>query len=203
MNLTERDYIILREIDRWRFCLGRHIRIIAGFSGQRACDRRLRLLIEAKLIGRKYVLYGVPGFYSLTHRAKALIGANKRQDKIRFDFIPHDIAVLDTAICFSRKYKIPLKKIITEKQLHSKDGFSIRSHQPDFIFTNGEKKYCVEVELTLKSKERLESNIKSNFLQYDTQIWVVGGSVPKITKILKNSQYENIKIIDGSVLPSV
>ena len=47
LRIMERDKKIMREIDRWRVCLGRHIRALAGFTGQRACDRRLRELIEA------------------------------------------------------------------------------------------------------------------------------------------------------------
>jgi len=45
MNIVERDYMILRELDRWRFCLGRHIKMLTGFEGVRACDRRLKKLV--------------------------------------------------------------------------------------------------------------------------------------------------------------
>ena len=48
-----------------------------------------------------------------------LIGANKRQDKVRLDNIAHDIAVLDTAIYFSKKYNIAFGNIITDKQLRA------------------------------------------------------------------------------------
>ena len=88
MVLVDRDYQILREIDRFRFCLGRHIKLLTGFEGQRACDRRLKILIEAGYINRKKILYGIPSVYFLTHKGKMLIGANKRQDKIRVEKIP-------------------------------------------------------------------------------------------------------------------
>jgi len=42
MRLVDRDKKIIKEIDRWRVCQGRHIKELAGFDGQRACDRRLR-----------------------------------------------------------------------------------------------------------------------------------------------------------------
>jgi len=198
MKLTDRDTEILKEIDRWRFCLGRHIKILADFSSQRACDRRLHSLIKANLLERKRIIYGIPSVYTLTYRAKRLIGANKRKDKFRLDNIAHDIAVLDTAIYFVKKFKLPLKYLLTEKQLHSKDGFSIRNHHPDFIFTKDKKTYCVEIELSLKSKDKLEQNIQSNFYKYDFQIWFVGSNIPKIIKILNNckKQYQNIKILD-------
>ena len=135
MNLTERDYGIFREIDRWRFCLGRHIKVLAGFSGQRACDRRLRTLIEAGFLERKKVIYGVPSIYSLTYKAKMLIGANKRQDKIRLDNIAHDIAVLDVAIFFITKFNIPLKDIITEKHCFPARRFLSRCLIPYFLLS--------------------------------------------------------------------
>ena len=46
-RFVDRDYTILREIDRWRVITGKQICKVTGFSGQRACDRRLKKLIEA------------------------------------------------------------------------------------------------------------------------------------------------------------
>ncbi len=197
MKLVERDYVVFREVERWRYCLGRHIKILAGFSSQRSCDRRLKVLLDMGFINRKKIIYGVPSIYTLPFKSKMLIGANKRQDKIRLDNIVHDIAVLDTAIYMMSKYNISLSDIQTEKQLHSSDGFSIRKHQPDFVFTKDNKTYCVEVELTLKAKDRLENNIKSNFLTYDIQIWILEDN-PKLIKIIKENklQYPNIEITD-------
>jgi len=198
MKLIERDYEIFREIERWRFCLGRHIRVLTGFAGQRACDRRLRALLEAGYIKREKIMYGVPSLYRLTHKGKLLIGANKRQDKVRADNIAHDIAVIDVAIYLHEHLSIAFDDIITEKQLHTRDGFSIRLHQPDFIFTRENKAYCVEVELTLKSKERLEKNLKNNFMNYDIQVWIIEGTGTVLADTLKSkrTQYDNIEIID-------
>lgn len=53
IRIVDRDRLIIREIDRWRVCLGRHIKELAGFTGQRACDRRLRKLINAGYIKKK------------------------------------------------------------------------------------------------------------------------------------------------------
>ena len=47
MVLTERDVKIIKEIQHWRFLLSRQIKTLGGFNGQRACDRRLKKLIEA------------------------------------------------------------------------------------------------------------------------------------------------------------
>lgn len=197
IKLVERDYVVFREVERWRYCLGRHIKILAGFPSQRSCDRRLKVLLETGFLNRKKIIYGVPSIYTLPFKSKMLIGANKRQDKIRLDNIIHDIAVLDTAIYMMSKYNISLSDIQTEKQLHSIDGFSIRKHQPDFVFTKDSKTYCVEVELTLKAKERIENNFKSNFLNFDIQIWVLEDN-PKLIRVIKDNklQYPNIQITD-------
>jgi hypothetical protein len=198
INITERDKKIIREIDRWRICLGRHIKILAGFSGQRACDRRLRKLIDSGYIERKKILYGVPSIYKNTYKAKALEHIPSVCEKIRVENIPHDIITLDTAIYFNIKYGVKFGEMVTEKQLHRLDGFGVRKHQPDFVFTKSNKKICVEIELTLKSMSRFENNMKVNFMDYDTQIWVVPDFNTRIAGILtKNrNKYINIKILE-------
>ena len=58
MRLEDRDLLILSLVHKFKFCLGRHIKILAGFSGARASDRRLRLLVGSGYLGRKkYWLY--------------------------------------------------------------------------------------------------------------------------------------------------
>ena len=198
MVLVDRDYRILRDIERFRFCLSRHIRLLAGFEGQRACDRRLKALIEAGYIDRKKILYGVPSVYFLTHKGKMLIGANKRQDKIRVERINHDSVVIDTAIYFALKREVDIENIVTEKELHSKQGFGDRKHYPDFIFEKDDKKYCVEVELTAKSKQNFEKVLEENYLTYDIQYYVIYKNGHKIKSMLDqlSVKYQNIDIIN-------
>jgi hypothetical protein len=187
IRIVERDYKIFREIERWRVCLGRHIRELAGFGVQRTCDSRLRKLIDAGFITRKKILYGVPSIYSNTSKAKNMAGLPGRSDKIRIEQIGHDIMVLDTAIYIHKATGIPFDAMQTEKQLHMQDGFGVRKHRPDFVFFKGNEKYCVELELSLKAKSRLENNIKDNFMEYDKQIWVVPDRNTKIAQIIKQN----------------
>lgn len=193
--MTERDELILREIDRWRACGSKHIRFLAGFSGQRATDRRLKILIEAGYLERQKFLYGVPYIYFLTAKGKSLIHVGTGKEKIKIEQITHDKTVLDTAIYFMNKEGLTLQDITTEKQLHQLDGFGVRKHKPDFIFTKDELTYCVEVELTLKAKSRLLNIIKDNFMEYDVQIWIVPDSQKAILQVLKESKklYDNIQ----------
>ena len=197
IRLVDRDYIIIREIDRWRVCQGRHIRYLAGFEGQRACDRRLRKLIDAGYIERKKILYGMAGIYSNTSKAKKIADLSNVNKKFRIEQLQHDIAVLDTAIYFNKK-GVPFEEMKTEIELHRQDGFGVRKHRPDFIFSKNNKTACIEVELTLKSKDRFENNMKDNFLKYDKQIWVVSSLNTKVADILidRKSKYTNIEIIE-------
>jgi hypothetical protein len=188
IRLVERDYKIFREIERWRVVLGRQVAELAGFTGLKACQRRLRKLKEAGFVERQRVLYGVAGIYSLTSKARTIASLPMRSEKIRVEQIPHDIAVLDTAIYFHSMKGIPFEDMTTEKQLHSMDGFGVRKHRPDFVFNRGGKKFCLEVELSLKAKARMEAIIKDNFMQYDHQIWIVPDKTCKIYQILKDNQ---------------
>jgi len=200
-RLVDRDKKIIREIDRWRVCQGRHIRELAGFSGQRACDRRLRKLIEAGVIKRKKILYGVAGIYQNTIRAAEMIGEKRLPGgnrKIRVEQIVHNIAVLDSAIFFNKKYGVGFDKMQSEIELHRIDGFGIRKHRPDFVFVRGDKNICVEVELALKARNRFEAIMKTNFVDYDKQIWIVPDMNSKVAKILLNNKriYSNIEVLE-------
>ena len=195
--VLERDREIMREIDRWRVCQGRHIRELAGFGGQRACDRRLRKLMKAGYLSREKILYGVAGIYRLTNKGVKLEGLGRgRKAGIRIEQIRHDIAVLDTAIFLSEEREIKYKDMKTELELHRQDGFGKRQHRPDFIFKKDGKITCVEIELSLKSKSRFEAIIKDNFMAYDRQIWIVPGLDSKIARTLqKHTAIYPIEII--------
>lgn len=197
MRIVDRDYVIMKEIERWRFCLSRHIRFLAGFTGQRATDRRLKILIDAGYLERKRILYGVPGLYCLTYKSRVLLGTNLKPDKIKIEQIAHDIAVLDTAIYIHLKEQVSFSDMTTEKQLYQEKGFTRRKHQPDFIFSKEGKTYCVEVELTTKAKNRLETIIKDNFRAYNHQRWVVPNAKISILRILKENKrfYPTVQII--------
>lgn len=189
----------MREIDRWRVCLSRHIKALVNFSSQRSCDRRIQKLAEMGYISKKKFLYGVPSLYFLTKKGKLLIGVSNYKNSIKIEQIVHDIIVLDTAIYFHTNKKILFSHMKTEKELHSLDGFSNRKHRPDFVFIDNQnqKTNCVEIELSAKAKNRLEKNIQDNFMNYEKQFWIVPKQQKKILKILKESSqiYANINMI--------
>jgi len=195
MVVMNRDLDILDLVYRFRFCLGRHVGALVEFTGTRACDRRLKALVDGGYLTRKKYLYGVPYLYTVSHKGRILIGANKRENKIRLEQIHHDVLVLDTLIYFKKKYRFSLDNIESERELHIKDGFGTRKHHPDFVFNVKGKSYAVEIELNQKSKERLESNIRNNYLRFDNQIWVTGNNKVFVMIEKFQNEYHNIEII--------
>ena len=195
MELQERDWEILRLVHRFRFCLGRHIRVLCGFSGARASDRRLKLLVEAGYLAREKYLYGIPYMYTLSHKGRILLGANKREDKIRVDRITHDIYIIEAIVYYVLKYGGSLSDVESEKELHIKDGFGLRKHQPDFVVSSADGHIAVEVELNPKPKNRMEENIRENYLKYDRQVWITNNS--KVKSLLKgfSGEYSNIEVL--------
>ena len=199
VRLVERDYKILHEVGRWKFMLGRHILGLCDFPSASACDKRLKVLLEAKYIQRQKRLYGIPSLYTLTHKGKILSGYNKRPDNIRIDKIPHDICVLDTAVWFYQKaLKQSAGYIITERELHSDHGFGVPKHYPDFVIVENDRKLAIEIEIHLKERRRFDSLIKDNYMNYDGQIWVVPKRERKISEILNanSSSYSGIQIYE-------
>ena len=195
MQLVDRDYIIMRELNRWRFALGRHIQHIAGFPSTRTTDRRLTKLIQMGYIERKKVIYGTPSIYTLTAKGMSLINKKSNEGKIRIEQIIHDIAVLDTFIYYIKSQKIDKAEVITEKEMHGLDGFGVRKHQPDFIIKKTQT--CVEVEISLKAKDRLNKIIENNFKEYQGQIWVVPSAEHKIIEIIEKAmeKYTEIQLM--------
>jgi len=195
MVIVDRDLEIIKLVYRFKFCLGRHVGALMGFTGARACDRRLRLLTDGGYLARKKYLYGIPYLYTVTHKGRILIGANKRENKIRLEQINHDVKVLDTLIYCKAKYGFSLIDMESERELHIKDGFGMRKHHPDFVFIHQGKKCAVEIELTLKAKANLEKNVRDNYLNYDKQIWFT--SDKKILALLQkfSDEYSNMETI--------
>lgn len=198
VSLSGRDYKVLECLSKWRFLLGKHIEFLCDFPSSRTMYRRLKTLIDNKLIEKQKIIYGIPSIYTLEHKGLILLGLNKRKDKIRIDNIKHNIHVIDTLIYLVKTKVIDnIDQVTSEKELNQKNGFSNRKHQPDFIFENRNKSYAIEIELSIKSIERLEKNIKDNFLNYDNQIWVIEKKNKKIERNITSisSKYTSVEIL--------
>jgi len=195
--VTDRDIRIIRETARWRVLLGRQVKIIGGFTGTRATDRRLKKLVDNGFLEKKKYIYGIASIYNVTPLAKRKFDLGTYINKVRLEQIEHDMAVVDTYLYLKEKYSIKSDDVKSEKELRNEKGFITRGHVPDFTFNCQDEKYAVEIELTLKSKERFQSNVKNNYLEFDKQIWVVSKWRKAIIEQLKEFQhmYGNIEIL--------
>ena len=202
MILTDRDRNIIREISRWRGCLGRQIKVIGGFTGIRATDRRLKMLVDEKLLTRKNYVHGLAGIYQITKKAQRQFGLDTYIGTIRLDQAVHDMAVVDVYLFFKEKLLLSADDFISEKELRHEQGFTTRTHAPDFLYKVSGELFCVEVELSQKSKERLERNVADNYIKYKGQKWIIPENNKRVKIWLEEfkKKYPNIDIIDMGVI---
>jgi hypothetical protein len=189
-------------VARWRGCLGRQIKIIGGFNGTRATDRRLKKLIDEKLLTRKNYVYGLAGIYQVTRKAQKHFGLETHLGTIRLDQAVHDMTVVDVYLFLREKLSLPIEAFTSEKEIRHEQGFTVRNHAPDFLYKHNGEMFCVEVELSQKAKERLESNARDNFIKYAGQKWYVPKSNKRVIAWLEEFKrvYPNIEVIDMGVI---
>ena len=77
LKLVPRDYILMQAISKWRFLLGRQIKILAEFPSQRTVDRRIKILKEAGYIKGAYKLSYVPALCFVTNKVKNVFNSYK------------------------------------------------------------------------------------------------------------------------------
>lgn len=195
MKIVDRDYRLMQAITKWRFLLGRQIKLLADFPSQRTVDRRIKILKEAGYIKGAYKLYGVPALYFATNKAKQVFNLDFVTTDVKVARVIHDIAVVDTAIYFMKKFNAT--DIKSEREFRHNSGFKRDGHYPDFICDIKGTTYAVEIELTTKGKTLIENNVKQNYLEYDTQVWIVPKDKVKIWNILSEckNKYTNIKTL--------
>jgi len=201
--LTQRDYLILNEVGRWKYLLARQIKELMAFPSQSACDHRIAKLCKNGFLKGEHILVGIRSLYFLGSKARRISTIKYYSYRVKLDEMSHDIAVVDTVIWFMKTKNLSLDDIRSEKELHSKEGFTGiggRTHKPDFIFKKGRKTYCVEVELTPKSKARFENNIRDNFTTYDGQYWVVPKRERKVRAMLEEMKKPDTELIDLEVI---
>jgi hypothetical protein len=140
------------------------------------------------------------GIYQATRKAQKLFELDTYMGTIRLDQAVHDMAVVDVYLYLKEKLPLSSDSFTSEKEIRHKEGFITRSHAPDFLYEFSDKKgetFCVEVELSQKAKERLESNVKDNYIKYAGQKWFVPASNKRVRIWLEEFKetYPNIEII--------
>ncbi len=171
MKLTERDVSILHFINQFGFC--EMPQINQRFSLRKPRNYQvINKLIRHNLIQHERIFYGKHGLFRLT------------QAGARFTFLPplhrvplanyrHDLTVVNLYLKLRELY--PGMRWISERKLkHDKYKFSVgqQGHLPDGILTLDSKQIAIEVELSCKSKLRLEDILKAYAVQFSIQaVW--------------------------------
>ncbi len=171
MKLTERDISILQFINEFGFCEMPQINQRFGLRKPRNYQV-MNKLIRHHLIQHERIFYGKHGLFRLT-----AAGA-------RFTFLPplhrvplanyrHDLTVVNLYLKLKELY--PGMRWISERKLkHDKYklGVGQQGHLPDGIMILDNKQIAIEVELSCKSKLRLEAILKAYAAQFSIQaVW--------------------------------
>lgn len=195
LKLVSRDLEILREVERWRFCLSRQIYDFTSFKSKSAFYRRLKLLVDHGYLTKKRYLYGLPAIYTVTIQAYKELAIPVKNNKVSVGILEHELAVIDCYLYFKDKYKLESNAFQSERELRNE--FTSSKHYPDIVFKKEDNDYCIEVEFSLKSPNSLERNIKENYLNYEEQFWIIKKEHYRLNKLLEGlkQSYPNIKII--------
>jgi hypothetical protein len=174
-QLTERDVEILQFINLFGFC--EMPQLIARFGWRKPRNYQImKKLLTAGLVKHERVFHGQHGIYRLTP-AGARHSGLPPLSKVPLASYAHDVRVIELYLALRQQY--PGVQWVSERELkHEKyfSGVGKRGHLSDglLIFEDG-KHVALEVELTLKSKSRLEKILKEYGAQFSIkEVWYFG-----------------------------
>lgn len=155
--LSERELTIIQFIHEFGYCDVRHI--MQRFSlGRSNAYAQMKILTRFGMVKHVMVLPDLPGVYFLTVKAVRLINT----DLPLITYVPinhysHCIEVLRVYLKIREKH--PDATWITERRLIRQkydDMAGNKEHLPDgVLIMSDEKRIAIEVELTLKARDRL------------------------------------------------
>lgn len=181
-RLTERDVELLSFLSEHRLALPAHAAVLLDVSAGTAAARLSRL-VDAKLLKREPAVPGTPSWYRITRRGLGVIGSSLPPPQIDLRSYRHDVGVAWLWLAARGGAFGPVNEIIGERRLRSLDGARAaddapaaddttagvrlggfgphgreRLHYPDLILrTSGGRRIALELELTPKTRTRLET----------------------------------------------
>jgi hypothetical protein len=195
-RLTDRDIAILKFVNDFGYCEMPHIEKRFEVRGGRSYQLTKKLKCMGLLI-HQYLLPG-HGFFRLTKNG-ARHTSLPRLNAIQLDAYAHHVTLIN--LYFHAKKYYPNARWISERQLiHSKnkDGVGKTGHLPDAVleFSHGNK-IAIEVELTLKGKDRLNDILKSYLTDTDfKEVWYYASSRVRPSLLTLAEDYPFVKIHD-------
>src|SRR3990167_8132278 len=172
MQLTERDVEILGFINDFGFCEVSHIGKRFGLKNLRSY-KVMKRLICGGLVAHERVFHNRPGIYFVT-REGAKHTPLPQIYKIPKDLYKHQIAIIDVYFKLIQLY--PDAVWISERVLKRDkftEGIGRAGHLADGkLILPDRKQVAIEVELTMKSRRRLEQIFRAYTLQIAVkEVW--------------------------------
>jgi len=172
MQITKRDLDILRWVNSLGFVNINHVVMRYKISSGTAY-KRLRKLISAGLLIHEYQFHGYPGHYRVTKQGAGVAGDQLPPLKnIRIGSYKHDEIVNTLSVMLTEKYDA---SFITERQMRHQRGMHKAGesyHYSDGVLVFDDKKVAIEVELTTKSRARLDKISKYYLRTFDySEVW--------------------------------
>lgn len=185
MRVTERDIEIIRFINEFGFCEIEHI-------GKQFCLSKaygyevMRRLKKNRLVCHSRIFHNRPGVFTVTAKGADYTNLPPIK-KISIGQYEHQICIINVNQRLRHLY--PNLRWVSERQLkHDKfyNGIGKRGHISDGILIAADgNQIAIEVELSVKGKNRVEKIIKGYAGEFDIkEVWYFG--TPTVIYMLKS-----------------
>lgn len=174
--MTNRDLALLEFVAGHRFVLAWQVMHWLD-AGEVVAYRRLKGLVAEGLLSYRRVFHHRPGCYQITRAGLGVIESELPRAQIDLRTYRHDVGVVWVYLAAVNGSFGPYERVLSERHMRSADqrrevgdesfaiplgGYtpngSVRTHYPDVVLARGDgSRIAIELELTLKSRRRLEA----------------------------------------------
>jgi DNA-binding Lrp family transcriptional regulator len=208
MHVTERDRRLLEFVADHRFVLPAHVAALLGIS-EEAASARLRALSRAGMLSRERLLHQQPAHHQITRKGLALIGSSLPRPRIDLRCYEHDIGTAWLWLAARGGAFGPLREVLSERRLRSRDGTADgrrqplgvrlggvgpggreRLHYPDLVLTTASgHRIALELELTSKGRSRREKILAGYGAdpRVDAVVYFVGEQGSRLDRAIRES----------------
>jgi len=196
MQITEKDIEILKWINRFRYTTAKQVMEKFGMCKSPAY-RRLKFLKDNGYLYYRKFFKDKPGIFFCTVEGVGVSGSklSPLKRKISLATYDHNLIVIDVSFKLEKYGNWITDREIWSEIFKKQKEKKTNIHIPDGIIENDGKRTAVEVELTPKSKSRLDKIMKAHRRSrfYDSVFYVVGSEAIG-ERIKRNSGPLEIKI---------
>lgn len=176
IQITQRDMKLLRWINAVGYVQIKHIAHYLQVSLPTAYER-MQKLIHSHFVVHHQLFHGEPGVYRVTHEGvKLSFSPMPPLRRVNLATYRHDLMVLTVSQSLLKQYG---GVFLSERQLRHEAGilkFNANEHMSDGLLVYDDSRIAIEVELTKKSKQRLEKIIHYYLKRFDVkEVWYLCG----------------------------